>query len=366
MNEIIKNERVWAEINLENIKKNYFEIKKFAKKNICAIIKTDAYGHGDFYIAKTLTEVGVKYFGVATVEEALNLKKLKEKILILGFTPENKLNLVVNNSFEQAVYDFKTAKKLNDIAQNLGLKAKIHIKIDTGMHRLGFDTSWESVEKIKLISRFSNLELIGVFSHFAQSDIKNDPFTLEQYKKFKFMTDELNDLNLIKHVSNSAGIINYPEFDFDMVRAGLLLYGLLPIKSSKINLSPVLELKSQLVAIKEIEAGESVSYNRQFIAHEKTKIGIVSIGYGDGYMRSNSNKAKVIINGNFAPVIGNICMDYLMIDLKNIEAKIGDEVILIGKSGNLTVTADDLAKINNTISYEIITSIGKRVPRYYI
>ena len=255
---------------------------------------------------------------------------------------------------------------MNDIAQNFGLKAKIHIKIDTGMHRLGFDASRETVEKIKLISRFSNLELVGIFSHFAQSDIKNDPFTLEQYKKFKFVTDEINDLNLIKHVSNSAGIVNYPEFNFDMVRAGLLLYGLLPAENSKINLSPALELKSQLIAIKEIEAGESISYNRKFIAHEKTKIGIVSIGYGDGYMRNNSNKAKVIVNGNFAPVIGNICMDYLMINLNNIGAKIGDKVVLIGKSGNLIITADDLAKINNTISYEIITSIGKRVPRYYI
>ena len=366
MNEIIKNERVWIEINLESIKKNYFEIKKFAKKNICAIIKTDAYGHGDFYVAKALSEVGVKYFGVATIEEALNLKNLDAKILILGFTPGNKLKLVVKNNFEQAIYNFETAEKLNDIAQKLGLKAKIHIKIDTGMHRLGFDTSRESIEKIKLISRFSNLEIIGIFSHFAQSDIKDDPFTLKQYKKFKFITDELKDLNLIRHMSNSAGIINYPGFGFDMIRTGLLLYGLLPIKSSKINLTPVLELKSQLVAIKEIKAGESVSYNRKFIAQEKTKVGIVSIGYGDGYMRNNSNKAKVIVNGHFAPVIGNICMDYMMVNLNDIKAKVGDEVILIGKSGNLIITADDLAKINNTISYEIITSIGKRVPRYYI
>ena len=366
MSKISKNERAWVEINLENIKKNYFEIKKFAKKNICAIIKADAYGHGDFYVAEALAKIGVKYFGVATVEEALNLKNLDAKILILGFTPENKLNLVVKNSVEQAVYDFATAEKLNNIAQKFGVKAKIHIKIDTGMHRLGFDTSRETVEKIKLMSGFSNLKIVGIFSHFAQSDIKNDWFTLEQCKKFKLITNELNDLNLIKHVSNSAGIINYQEFGFDMVRIGLMLYGLLPIKSSKINLTPVLELKSQLVAIKDIKAGESVSYNRKFIAQEKTKVGIVSIGYGDGYMRNNSNKAKVIINGNFAHVVGNICMDYMMINLNNIKAKVGDEIILIGKSGDLSITADDLAKINNTISYEIITSIGKRVPRYYI
>lgn len=367
MRNISKNHRAWAEINLDNLRHNYFEIKKYTKKKICAIIKCDAYGHGAKKILEVLYKLGVRYFAVASIEEALKLKNNNNiNILILGFIPENKIATAMKNDFVPTVYGLSEAENINSIAEKLGLKARVHIKIDTGMHRLGFDVGQKTIEQIRKISALSNIKLEGIFSHFVQSEIKNDLFTRDQYSKFKFIIDELDDLCLIRHISNSAGIINYSDCELDLVRAGLILYGFLPLHYSKINLMPVLELKSQLVSLRIINAGESVSYNRGFIATKKTKIGIVSIGYGDGYMRNNSNKARVIVNGRLAKIIGNICMDYLMIDLSGIEAEIGDEVILIGRKNNLSVTADDLAEINNTIPYEILTSIGKRIPRIYL
>ena len=366
MNKIKKKERAWVEIKLDNIKHNYFELKKLTDMNIIAVLKADAYGHGAYQVGKTLFDLGVKHFAVATIEEALELKNIGADVLILGFTPGDKLELVIKNNFEQSVFDFNTAVKISSIAQKLNLKAKVHIKIDTGMHRLGFSATQKTIDVIKKINNLPNIVIKGIFSHFAQSDIPNDKFTLEQYQKFSFITHAFKNLNLINHISNSAAIVNYPEFECDFVRAGLFFYGLLYFTNGKINLMPALELKSQIVDIKKIKAHESVSYNRSFFADKNTKIGIVSIGYADGYPRSASNRTSVVVNGKLAPVVGSVCMDYLMINLNNIDAKVGSEVILIGSGNGLSVSAEDLAKINNTISYEVITSIGKRIPRYYI
>lgn len=362
---MIENERAWVEINLDNIRHNYLQIKKITGKKIMAIIKGDAYGHGDLPVAKILSQAGVKYFGVATCEEGMNLKDIGAEILVLGFIPPNKFQTAIENDLKLAVYDFEAALKLSDIAVKIKKVAQIHIKIDTGMHRLGFDASDKTIEMIKKIHELPNIIIKGIFSHFAQSDISNDKFTYEQYKKFKYVTDNLSEIKMLRHISNSSAIINYPEFEIDMVRAGLLLYGLSPMKNNNLDLKPAMSLKSQIVSIKEIDTAESVSYNRKFIAKRKTKVGVISIGYADGYPRACSNFANVIINGKYAPIIGNVCMDYLTINLGGIEAKIADEVILIGSQNNLSVTADDIAKINNTIAYEIIVSIGKRIPRYY-
>lgn len=363
---MIENERAWALINLDNIRHNYLQIKKIAATEIMSIIKADAYGHGGFKVAKTLAEAGAKYFGVATCEEGINLKGINAKILILGFTPENKLQEVIENNLEQTVFDFETAKKLSDIATKMKKQVRVHIKIDTGMHRLGFEPIPETIKIIEKINCLPNLSIAGIFSHLAQSDIPNDKFTYNQYEKFNYISKNLSNIKMIRHLSNSSAIINYPEFKMDMVRTGLMLYGISPFENNPLNLKPAMSLKSQIASIKEIKLGESVSYNRKFTANEKTKVGIVVIGYADGYPRSCSNKANVIVNGKYAPVIGNVCMDYLMINLNNINAKIGDEVTLIGQEQNLSISAKDIAKINNTIPYEIITSIGKRIPRYYI
>ncbi len=363
---MIENERAWALINLDNIRHNYLQIKKNANAEVMAIIKADAYGHGGFEVAKTLSESGAKYFGVATCDEGINLKNINANILILGFTPKNKLQTVIENDLEQTVFDFETAKKLSNIATKIKKQARIQIKIDTGMHRLGFEPTLETIETIKKINLLPNIIITGIFSHLAQSDIPNNKFTYEQYEKFKYVTQNLSQIKMIRHIANSCAILNYPEFKMDMVRTGLMLYGISPFENNILDLKPAMSLKSQISCIKELNIGEGISYNRKFIADRKTKVGIVVIGYADGYPRSCSNKANVIINGKYAPVIGNVCMDYLMINLNGIDAKIGDEVILIGEQNNLSVSADDIAKINNTISYEIITSIGKRIPRYYM
>lgn len=363
---MIENERAWALINLDNIRHNYLQIKKIALTEVMPIIKADAYGHGSFEVAKALSDIGAKYFGVATCEEAISLKNIGAEILILGFTPEKKLQDVIANGLEQTVYDFETAKKLSDIATKLNRQARIHIKIDTGMHRLGFEAAPETIDTIQKINCLPNLVVTGIFSHFAQSDIENDQFTYEQYEKFNYIVKNLSGMKIIRHISNSSAIINYPQFKMDMVRTGLMLYGISPFEKNILDLKPAMSLRSQIAAIKEINFGESVSYNRKFTADSKTKIGIIPIGYADGYPRACSNKMNVIINGRYAPIIGNICMDYLMINLNGIDAKIGDEVILIGQYENLTISATDIAKLNKTIAYEIITSIGKRIPRYYV
>lgn len=370
--------RVWKEIKLDAVKNNVKNIRGLLKDGtrLLAVIKADAYGHGAVEVAKSLLfDGGADYFGVATYGEAEQLRRagINTPVLILGAVFGDEYAELVKDNITLTVFDFDTAKKLSDTAKKLGKTAKIHIKIDTGMARIGFLPSEDAVEEIIKISKLDGIEIEGMFSHFAKADEADKMPTRVQFEKFMFIKNELLKKGIkipICHICNSAGIIDFPEYHLDMVRSGIITYGYYPsdfVNKDALKLESAMSFKSRVVHIKTVEAGTNVSYGGTFTAKEKMKIATVSAGYADGYNRLLSNKADVIINGERCRVLGRVCMDQLMVDathLKNIN--LGDEVILFGKSGNNTVTVEETAEIIGTINYEVLCSLSKRVPGVYI
>ncbi len=370
--------RVWKEIKLDAVKDNVKNIRGLLKDGVrlLAVIKADAYGHGAVEVAQSLLfDGGADYFGVATYGEAEQLRRagINTPVLILGAVFDDEYAELVKDDITLTVFDFDTAKKLSDTAKKLGKTAKIHIKIDTGMARIGFLPSEDAVEEIIKISKLDGIEIEGMFSHFAKADEADKMPTRVQFEKFMFIKNELLKKGIqipICHICNSAGIIDFPEYHLDMVRSGIITYGCYPsdfVNKDALKLESAMSFKSRVVHIKTVEKGTSVSYGGTFTAKEKMKIATVSAGYADGYSRLLSNKADVIINGVRCRVLGRVCMDQLMIDathLKNIN--LGDEVILFGKSGNNKVTVEETAEIMGTINYEVMCGLSRRVPGVYI
>ena len=367
---------VWAEIDLDKAAYNMKNIKKLVKdKEVIAVVKADCYGHGADDLAPVFLENGASRLAVAILTEGIELRKknITAPIMILGYTPLELGEELINNDIEQTVYDLEYAKKLSNIAERLGKKAKIHIALDTGMGRIGFIPNEESLEAVEKIASLNGIEIIGIFTHFSTADEYDKTYTNEQFKKIKNFISELEKRNInipLKHVSNSGAIMDMPETYLDAVRAGIILYGYYPsneVNKEKLDIKPILTLKTTVSHVKEVEEGTSISYGRTFITERKSKIATIPIGYADGYSRLLSGKAKVIINGKFAPVVGRICMDQCMIDVTDIgEVKVGDEVILLGEEGNLKFNADDFAEIMGTINYEITCMLKQRIPRVYI
>ncbi|PAB58753.1 alanine racemase [Anaeromicrobium sediminis] len=377
MKDLTKLRPVWAEINLDNLKYNMMQIRNRVSKDIKvgAVIKADGYGHGALEIADTLLESGADYLMVATLGEALQLREKYDQvpILVLGYTPNECADDVINNNISQTIYNMEQAKYYNEMAEYLEKKAILHIKIDTGMGRLGFKPTPSSVEDILQINSLSHVELEGIYTHFAVADETDKTFTKEQFNKFVYVIETLekNNVNIkIKHTSNSAAIIDMDSTHLDMVRAGIILYGLYPsenIQKSLLDVKPILSLKAKVSNVKVIDKGETVGYGRKYQAPDKTKIATIPIGYADGFTRMLSGKANVLINGKLAPVVGRICMDQCMVDVSSIEnVKIGDEVVLIGSSGKNYISVDTIAQSLDTINYEVVCMINKRVPRVYI
>lgn len=366
----------YAEINLDNIKHNILEIKKLVKdKTIIAVIKADGYGHGAVEVAKVLKEEGIDFFAVAMISEAQELREagFKDNILVLGYTPEEYYSYAVENDITLTIYDFDLAQKLNDVAEKIGRTAKVHIKIDTGMGRLGFQTTKEDIETIKKISTFKNLYLEGIYSHFATADDEDKSFAYVQIEKFKKVIEILSNEGIlfkIKHMANSGAILDLSEAYFDAVRPGIMIYGYYPsdkVNKNKISLKPAMSLKAKVAFVKSVEKGTSISYGRRFIAPNEMKIATLPFGYADGFSRIMTGNAKVLIKNKEAQVVGTICMDQCMIDVTHIEdIKIGDDVVVMGEMENLKITADDIAQRINTISYEVLCMVSKRVPRIYI
>ena len=370
--------RVWKEIKLDAVKDNVKNIRGLLKDGVrlLAVIKADAYGHGAVEVAQSLLfDGGADYFGVATYGEAEQLRRagINTPVLILGAVFDDEYAELVKDDITLTVFDFDTTKKLSDTAKKLGKTAKIHIKIDTGMARIGFLPSEDAVEEIIKISKLDGIEIEGMFSHFAKADEADKMPTRVQFEKFMFIKNELLKRGIkipICHICNSAGIIDFPEYHLDMVRSGIITYGCYPsdfVNKDALKLESAMSFKSRVVHIKTVEKGTSVSYGGTFTAKEKMKIATVSAGYADGYSRLLSNKADVIINGVRCRVLGRVCMDQLMIDathLKNIN--LGDEVILFGKSGNNKVTVEETAEIMGTINYEVMCGLSRRVPGVYI
>ena len=370
-------ERVLAIIDLDAIAYNMTNIKSKVGKEtgIIGIIKADAYGHGSVEISKVILENGADWLAVAVVDEGINLRKngIAAPILLLGYTPELRLEDVVNNGFIQTVYTYETAKKLSDVAVRLGKTAVIHIKIDTGMGRIGYRVNEASADEIVKISELPNIEVTGMFSHFSTADEKDKNYTLNQYKKFVQMDALLRERGLeipIKHAANSAAIMDFDNMMFNMVRPGIILYGAYPseeVDKDNLSIKPAMSVKTHVSYVKEVNEGDYISYGRKYQAVGKRIIATIPVGYADGFIRAYSNGGKVLIKGEYAPIVGRICMDQFMVDVTDIkDVQINDEVVLIGKQGNKEITVDFIASILDTINYEVFCTLSKRVPRQYI
>lgn len=368
--------RTWAEVDLDAIAHNIKEIRKITNPNakIMAVVKADAYGHGFLEVAKTLLENGADRLAVAVLQEGKQLRSrgVTVPILILGASGEEAVEDLINFDITPSVFTYEFAKVLSYEAERKEKVTKIHIKIDTGMSRIGFlagENNEEIVDEIIKISKLPYIEIEGIFSHFATSDEYDKSYTLLQYGRFMDVCSRLEEKGLnipIKHICNSAGIMMYPEMHLDMVRPGVILYGMYPsdeVDKSRLDLIPAMTLKSTITHIKEVEPGRGVSYGKEYITDKKTKIATVPIGYADGYLRKLAKHGKMIVDGVKVPIIGRICMDQCMIDVTNVHnIDKGDEVIIFGREG---VTVDDLAEWLETINYEVSCVIGKRIPRIY-
>lgn len=365
----------WLEIDLDNLIHNYKEIKGILKEKteLMAVVKADAYEHGAIQIVKTLMEEGVKRFSVAHLSEALHIRKYVKaaEILIMGYTPEYSCENAILNDITLTVYLREQAEYLSQCSIRLNKIAKIHIKIETGMNRIGFMPNKESIRDIKDICNMDSILVEGIFTHLAAAD-DDYAYTMEQVKKFDYVCDELLQSNInipIKHISNSSAIMNFKNLNYDMVRAGVILYGIYPFPEadrSILKLKNILKLKAQVSHVKEIEQGEKLSYGLIYEAPKKTKIATIPIGYADGYSRELSNKGSCIVNNTIVPIVGRICMDQLMIDVTGLDVKRGDEVILMGKSIDKEITIEEVADKINQIPAAIQCMFNKRLPRIYI
>jgi len=367
----------WVEINLDNIFHNVREIRRLIGRSVrfMAVVKADGYGHGALEITETALEAGADWLGVAIFDEALHLRNygITVPILILGYTPESLAEEVIRNRITQTIYTFDGAEAFSEAAKSLGVEAVVHIKIDTGMGRIGFLPETESIEEIIAISRLPNLKIEGIFTHFATADEGDKSYTWEQIKKFGWFIQELEGKGLhipVKHVANSAAIIDFPDIYLDMVRAGVILYGLYPSKEveiSRINLKPAMTFKTRVSHVKKLPPGKSISYGATYTTKRESIIATLPVGYADGYNRLLSNRGEVLINSKRAPIVGRICMDQCMVDITHIPGvSVGDEAILFGMDGKNQLHVDEVAQKLNTINYEVVCMVSKRVPRVYI
>ena len=374
INESRVHHRSYAKIDLDAINNNFDNLKALVKPGVLcmAIIKADAYSHGAVRIAKEL-EPKADYFGVAVAGEAVTLREngIKKPILVLSYTLPYEYHLLLRYDITQTVSTFEEAKLISDIAVSFGKTAKIHIALDTGMSRIGFPANPESVHTIKKITALPNITVEGLFSHYVSADETDKTEANKQtalFKNFLAMLEQENVNIPIKHICNSAGIIDMPEH-FDMVRMGIALYGLYPsddVNKSKIKLTPSMEVVSHIVHIHTVPAGTGISYGHTFVTDRETKIATVGIGYADGYPRSLSNTGRVIINGHSAPILGRVCMDLCMVDVTDIpNVKVEDTVIILGVDGDENITAEELGEKSGSFNYEIVCGFKKRVARVY-
>ena len=377
MEQLKDNRPVRLEINLDNLKNNIQEIRRYVGKDtlIMAIVKANAYGHGIITCGRTFLENGADRLGVSILSEGIALRKadINEPILLLNYTPYSQYEELIEYNLIPTIYKYDDAKHLSKVAQSLGKVTKIHLKIETGMNRLGLALDDTTIDDILRITKLDNIEVEGIFTHFACADELDKSHTRLQFERFKELTDRLEDLDVnipIKYVSNSAAIIELPEYNLDMVRPGIILYGHYPSESVRkdvVNLKPAMALKSYISNIKTIKEGEGVSYGQIFTTSRKSTIATLPIGYADGYSRMLSSKSYVCISDKRAPIVGNICMDQLMVDVTDIESiDLKDEVILFGYGNINYPTVEELALIMGTINYELMCMIGARVPRIYV
>jgi len=370
--------RVAAYIDLDAVEANVASMKAAISSDckIAAVIKTDGYGHGALPIAKVLEDKDYLWgFAVATIDEALELREngIQKPILVLGYTFPEFYPEIIEWNICPTIFTMEAAEELSKAAKRENKIISVHIKVDTGMGRIGFPDTQESVQMISKIQKLPNLRMEGLFTHFARADEYDKTSVLNQISRFHHFAESCRKSGVnfdIYHVSNSAGIFELEQANLSMVRAGIAIYGLLPsdeVEKERIPLRPVMELKSHLVHVKEVENGTPISYGGTYVAKEKRMIATVPVGYGDGYPRSLSNKGYVLIAGKRAPICGRICMDQFMVDVTGIsEAKVGMEVTLLGADGDAHISMEELSNLSGRFNYEFVCDISKRVPRIYL
>ena len=362
--------RTYAAVDLDAIENNLSQLKAKAGKDVLtlAIVKADAYGHGAVGVATAIQDK-VDYFGIAELMEAVELREagVKKPVLVLSYTSPYLYETLIKNELTQTIFNYDDAVELSKAAVRLNKIARVHIAVDTGMSRIGFFCNPESVEIVKRINDLPNIYIEGIFSHYACADCE-DRFTTE--KQTKIFDDFILSLEQrgiyipIKHLCNSAGLLTCDK-KYNMVRMGIVMYGLYPdecVNDGSLDLKPAMKIVSHVIHVKDVPAGSGVSYGHTYFTKEKTRIATVCIGYADGYSRTLSNKGRVLINGQYAPVIGRVCMDQLLVDVTNLkDVCVGDEVVILGSSGENCITAEEIAKLTDTINYEVVCQFQKRV-----
>ncbi len=368
----------WAEINRTHLSYNIENIKRKvgSKTNIIGVIKADGYGHGALPVAKVLKKKGITTFAVATLEECIALRKggIEEEIILLGLTPDDSAEILVDYRLTPVVSRWENAQAIHQTAKKKGITLSAYIAIDTGMGRIGYlPEDHNAVEEIRAITQLTHLSTKGIFSHFATADAKDKTFARVQESRLKEFYEKLRKAGIqvpMKTIANSAAIMDLPSTFFDQVRPGIILYGCYPsqeVNKKNIDLRPVMSIKAKILHLKEVPPGFSVGYGRKFIAKQPSKIATIGLGYADGYPRPYSEKGQVLLHGVFAPIAGNICMDQTMIDVTHVpEVALGDTVTVMGTDGKNTISADDIAQATGTINYEIVCAFGQRLPKVYV
>ncbi len=372
--------RCFATINLAAVEHNIDQVIKKVNKDtiVLAVVKANAYGHGAIEVARRL-KGKVGYFGVAALDEAIILRQagITEPILILGYTSPSQYDLLLENNITQTIYSYDMAVKMNETGKKIGKKGKIHIALDTGMTRIGLPTDEaridESISITSDISKLDSVELEGVFTHFSCADMEDKSYYHKQKEKLLSFFDKCSKegINIpIKHACNSASIMEFDDMHLNMVRSGIITYGMYPseeVNKEALDLWPAMEFKTHVVNIQEVPAGVGISYGATFVTNTPMKIATLSVGYGDGYKRSISNKGRVLIRGEYAPIVGRVCMDQVMVDVSHIDGvTIEDEATLFGKDGEKFISVEEVADMSESFNYEYVCSLSERVKKVYI
>jgi alanine racemase len=366
------NRPVWAEVNLQALQRNYDRIKAYTQSEIMPIVKADAYGHGVIEVVQALYDVGARRFGVAVLDEALKIRKAFPKVMVMliGSMPIESVTILVKEDIICGVYQTEQAIALSKEGELQGKIPKVHLKIDTGMGRIGFRA--EEFQQLMNCAQLPNLNVEGIYTHLATADHSDLSFAREQLKKFQDIYEKLKSMGIhipIRHTSNSGAILQLPEAHFELVRPGIILYGLPPSRhiGKDVGLEPVLSWKAKVSHVKTISAGETVSYGRTFRAAYPTRVATIPLGYADGLRRALSNQGEALVKGKRTTIIGRVCMDQTMLDVTRIPGvEVGDVVTLLGTDGYERIDATEMASWLDTINYEVVCGISQRVPRVYI
>jgi alanine racemase len=367
--------RIEARIDLTAIRNNITTVQALNPKDekTLLVIKADGYGHGAAVLAEKLADLA-DYFGVAEIDEAVELRKsgVTKPILILGYTDETEYEDLITYDVTQAVYDVEKCRVLSGVAARMGKKARVHIKVDSGMHRIGFAADEAGVDQAEELFSMEGLSVEGIFTHFAKADEKDKTSAMQQYDAFSWFVKTLesrgHDLG-IRHIDNSAGAMELHSKGFDMMRLGIVIYGLYPSEEidKSVVITPAMQLVSHITHLKTLPAGCGISYGHTFVTDRETRVATVSAGYADGYPRAQSGCGRVLIRGQYAPILGRVCMDQFMVDVTHIpEAEVGDTVVLFGTDGDNSISVEEVAEPAVSFNYELVCNVARRVPRVYI